>query len=263
MTVEEKNPIRPGCKRVQIDTYDGYAVRQYFNENVRRWYVYLPVNSGAREFFKKKEGRMLRSHYVYCRANLVAGVPKSHVIHHIDGDRENDNADNLQMLSHEEHNTLHDGEPSKVYTGRKHTAKTRELLREIGRRNGYNGQWDGPKKEHFPETIERMRASSAGRKNSQYRHDLPTEGVVRAYEKLKDFAAVANIFGCSIQAVRNRIEHREAVNTDWKKISDEDLMRMLDEKGGNQRQLGLEIQAPATSLFRRINKIKGISNARA
>lgn len=259
MTIEEKE------HRKVIDIFGGYPVKEYLNEKVNRWYVYLPVNSGAREYFGKKEGRMLRSHYVYCRANSIPGMPKTHVIHHVDGDRGNDDIENLQMLTHEQHNLIHDSDPRCAggqFKGRRHSYKTIQKLTEIARRNGYNGQWDGAKKNHFPETIERMSASSTGVNNSQYRHDIPTEGVRRAYERLQDLNAVAEIFGCSVQAVRNRIQTAGSVSVDWKTIPDAELLKMLDECCGNQRKLALKIQAPGTSLFRRLNKIRGISNAR-
>lgn len=247
-------------RRSVLDAQDGYEIKQYFNENHGRgrWYVYLPANSKLRKRFKKNsDGRMLRAHYTYCMANNLDGIPKDHVIHHIDSDRENDNIENLQLLSHGDHNALHADDVNKPgsFKGRRHTAETRRRMREIARTNGYNGQWGGPKKNHFPETIEKMSASASGKANSQYRHDIPTEGIRRAYAKLKDLTAVSQIFGCSVQAVRNRIKVTESVSIDWMKISDQELLKMLEECGGVQSRLALKIQAPGTSLFRRLKKV--------
>lgn len=260
MTIEEKE------HRKVLDTFGGYPIKEYLNEKVGRWYVYLPVNSGAREYFGKKEGRMLRSHYVYCRANSIPGIPKTHVVHHVDGDRNNDSIGNLQMVTHEQHNAIHDSDhrcAGGQFKGKRHSYETIQKMTEIARRNGYNGQWDGPKKNHFPETIEKMSARASGDGNPTYRHDIPTEGVRRAYERLKDLNAVSQIFGCSVQAIRNRLQADKSVSTDWKKIPNEQLLEMLSECGGNQRKLALKIQAPGTSLFRRLKKILGATNARA
>ena len=66
--------IKESITRRTIDTYNGYSIKSYLNEIAKRWCVYLPVNCGLRERFSKREGRMLLSHYVYCRANKIKGI---------------------------------------------------------------------------------------------------------------------------------------------------------------------------------------------
>ena len=54
-----------------------------------------------------KDSRIGEHIYVYCSNNNLKCLPKGHVIHHIDGNIDNNSVENLQMLSISEHIKLH------------------------------------------------------------------------------------------------------------------------------------------------------------
>lgn len=241
-----------------IEVVNGYEVRQHFYRKAGRWYVWLPKHSGLRERFKKKD-RMLRSHYVYCQTHNLDGIDKSFVIHHSDHDRTNDTPENLQMLSIADHNLLHESDtPDRSFLGRKHTPETIEKMKESAAIRGNNGVWSGAKKGHFESTKLIMSEKSSGINNSNYRHDIDGEAIRRCYESVKSIDVVSRIFGCSKEAVRNRIngEHSQ----DWKNLSDIELMAVFERNSRNCHKTALELNAPQTSLWRRINQINKVNN---
>lgn len=238
-----------------IEVVNGYSVRQHFNKKVGRWYVWIPKHCGLREVFKKRD-RVLRSHYVFCRVSGFPYVSKSRVIHHVDKDRTNDSYDNLQMLSIEEHNTLHErDEPHRSFLGKIHSPESIEKIKKVAESRGNNSIWDGAKKEHFESTLEKMSEKSSGRKNAMYRHDLDDEAIRRCFEQMGNLGATARIFGCSIQAVRSRVEHSEKGN-DWKSLTDELLLEVFQECGGIIGSMSLKLNAPLTSLWRKMKKLE-------
>lgn len=239
-----------------IEVVNGYEVRQHFNPHVGRWYVWLPKHSGLREQFKKRD-RMLRSHYVFCRMSGFPYISKSFVIHHIDHDRTNDSYENLQMLSVGDHNEIHESDdPQRNFLGRKHLPESIEKMREIASTRGNNGVWNGAKVEHFESTKEKMSEKATGRNNAMYRHDLDDEAIVRCFDQLRNLGAVARIFGCSIQAVRSRITKRGETTSNWKSMSDKELLAVFQECGGNISAMSLKLNAPQTSLWRKMKKVE-------
>lgn len=51
--------------------------------------------------------RVKESHYIWCKANNMISVPLGCVIHHIDGNPKNNDADNLILLDQSYHVKLH------------------------------------------------------------------------------------------------------------------------------------------------------------
>lgn len=54
-----------------------------------------------------KQHRIYEHVYVYCKENGMTELPKGHVIHHIDGNIDNNHISNLQILTISEHVKLH------------------------------------------------------------------------------------------------------------------------------------------------------------
>lgn len=241
-----------------IEVCGGYNVRQHFNKKAGRYYVWLPKYSGLRELFGGRD-RVLRSHYVWCRTVGEYVVPYGYVIHHRDHDRINDAFGNLKLMTESEHDAYHATEEGRAgfrrgwETGMTHTAATIEKFREIAAARGNNDIWGGAKKNHFDSTKELMSERASGKGNAMYRHDLDDEAVIRCYRETGSLEQVARIFGCSIQAVRNRVTERPTTN--WKSLTDEQIMDEYRRRG-SVHQTALAIAAPMTSLWRRIKKIE-------
>lgn len=241
-----------------IEVYGGYNVRQHFNKKVGRYYVWLPKYSGLRELFGGRD-RLLRSHYVWCRTRGEYVIPFGHVIHHKDHDRLNDSFANLQLMTESEHDAYHATEEGRKgfrrgwETGMTHSTETIEKFREIAAARGNNNIWGGAKKNHFDSTIELMSKKASGKGNPMYRHDLDDEAIVRCYQATGSLEQVARIFGCSVQAVRNRVTKKPAIN--WRMLSDEEIMTEYKRRG-SVHQTALAIGAPMTSLWRKIKKIE-------
>ncbi len=71
-------------------------------------------SNGYRTVFKPRwftgninDGRIYEHVYVYCKENNMTHIPKGYIIHHIDGNIDNNHIDNLQMLTISEHVKLH------------------------------------------------------------------------------------------------------------------------------------------------------------
>lgn len=56
---------------------------------------------------KTKDSRVYEHVYIYCSENNLTEVPPKHVIHHIDGNIDNNQIENLQLLTISEHVKLH------------------------------------------------------------------------------------------------------------------------------------------------------------
>lgn len=54
-----------------------------------------------------KDSRIYEHIYIYCKHNNLNCLPKGYVIHHIDGDIDNNDISNLQILTISEHIKLH------------------------------------------------------------------------------------------------------------------------------------------------------------
>jgi hypothetical protein len=191
-------------------------------------------------------------------------VPKSRVIHHKDHNRENDNYDNLELLTIEEHNFYHE-EDSKAnprvgsFVGRRHSEETLAKMSNLAQARGNNDVWGGVKKKHFESTKLLIAEKALGSGNAMYRHDLDDEALMRCFESTGSLVVTARVFGCSVQCVRSRIEKRTP-SVSWKSLSDAELTAIFERFDRNLHRTALTINAPNTSLWRKLKKI-GVINA--
>lgn len=191
-----------------IATLDGWNVKQYLNEKVDRWYVTISQNSP----FAQKIGRhrLLRSHFNYMVENAVFEIPIGFVVHHRDHDRYNDDVSNLVLMTESEHNLLH-REFASIYggssfRGRRHKPDTIEKMKEIAKARGNNDIWDCPKTHHFEDTKALMSEKALGSNNAMFRADISKEAVTDFYLKCKSLKETAGHFGCSVSAIRYRLD---------------------------------------------------------
>ncbi len=104
------------CKSVLIDGF-------YWTPNKEGYYV------------RTVDDKVIRLHvYTYEKAHNIK-VPKSHCIHHRDGNKENNDISNLQMMSNSEHKTVHNidntyGTGKHPMYGKKHSLETRKKMSE-------------------------------------------------------------------------------------------------------------------------------------
>lgn len=191
-----------------IDTIEGgWPVKQYFNDKVGRWYVRFSQNSPlARQLGR---WRLLRSHYVWMKANDTWEVPLGFVIHHDDHDRENDAPDNLILMGETEHNRLHREMAKELggqsFRGRKHKPETIERMRKIAQARGNNDIWLLPKTHHFEETKKLMSEKASGESNPAFRDDLDPAAINEFYSRTRSLKQTAEHFACSVTAVRSRL----------------------------------------------------------
>lgn len=96
--------------------YDGHV----FNRNDNGYYIW-------HHYIGNYKGEMIRLHrYIWEKYN--GPIPKNHIIHHIDFNKENNSIENLQCMTHSEHDIIHRGN-NKFALGYKHTP---EALKKIG-----------------------------------------------------------------------------------------------------------------------------------
>lgn len=194
-------------------------------------------------------------------SNGVSEVPFGHVIHHKDHNRTNDELSNLQLMTESDHDAYHASEEGRSvfllnrFTGRKHSKETIAKMIEHANNRGNNGVWDGAKKSHFQSTKDLMAKKAMGEANSMYRDDLSKEEVRRVYDEVGTLKEAARQLGCSVNAVRNRL--KPDTETAWKELPDEELLRLLNECDGSTHALAISLNAPPTSVWRKINRIKG------
>lgn len=190
-----------------IERYEGWPVRQYLNRKAGRFYVRFSINSPLPD---KVGGRVtiLRSHYVWMRANNEWKVPYGYVIHHVDMDRQNDSPENLLLMTAADHDALHrEMAVEGTFTGRKHSEKTIARMREIAQARGNNDVWDRPDPFHKDSTRKLMSDKARGDRNPMFRADLEANEIVGHYRKYRSMQKTARHFGCSITAVRNRLPY--------------------------------------------------------
>lgn len=191
-----------------IDVLDGWKVKQYHNKKVDRWYVTISQNSPLAALLGRH--RLLRSHYAWMKANGTWEVPPGYVIHHKDHDRHNDAASNLEMMLATDHDRLH-REFAAIYggtsfKGRRHRPETIQRMREVAQARGNNGIWDSPKTHHFENTKQLMSKIATGANNPTFRADLIPEQITNYYLKTRSLKQTAEHFGCSVSAVRYRLD---------------------------------------------------------
>lgn len=193
-----------------IAVIDGWNVKQYLNKKVDRWYVTISQNSPlARQLGRH---RLLRSHFVFMRKTGVWEIPFGFVVHHKDHDRHNDDEENLELMGEYEHNRMH-REYAALYggtsfRGRKHSAETIEKMKAAAKSRGNNDIWHSPKTHHFETTKGIMSAKSSGENNPMYRADLTKEAVTEYYKACRSLKETAAHFGCSVSAVRYRLDSK-------------------------------------------------------
>lgn len=74
------------------------------NFNKKPWnYIDGQCNKRGR----KSKNHRLVSHINWCKSNQIHRIPKGCVIHHIDQNPKNDNINNLQLMTKDFHNKLH------------------------------------------------------------------------------------------------------------------------------------------------------------
>lgn len=191
-----------------IDCQCGWPVKQYLNRKVDRWYVTFSQNSQLARRLGRH--RLLRSHYVYMKSTDTWEIPLGFVVHHKDHDRHNDHPGNLELMSETEHNRLHREfaalHGGSSFRGRRHKPETIEKMREVARARGNNDIWNCPKTHHFDETKTLMSERASGEGNPSYRADLSKEVVTEFYLRCRSLKETAENFGCSVNAVRYRLD---------------------------------------------------------
>lgn len=230
----------------------GTDVRHFLFKN-GRWYV--TWKSDSLLSVKYGRTRMFRSHFVFMELNGMSKIKSGFEIHHIDHNKQNDNPTNLEMLSKKDHIAKHAGTHvrSEEWRAKQSVAGKNRYLAGglptfgVGRAAGFM---------HKSETREKMANASVGSFNSQYREDIDDAEVVAFFSECKNFSKTARHFGCSISAVRSRVEKREN-DVDWKLISNADLIEMFESEGKSVNRLSKKINAPISSLWR---KLKVINN---
>lgn len=191
-----------------IDTLEGgWPVKQYFNAKAKRWYVRFSQNSPlARQLGR---WRLLRSHYVWMKANDTWEIPLGYVVHHDDHDRENDTPKNLILMTESEHNRLHRELAKEIggqtFRGRKHKPETIERMRKIAQARGNNDIWLLPKTHHTEETKQLLSDRAAGESNPAYRADLDPVAINAFFDRTRSLKQTAEHFNCSVTAVRSRL----------------------------------------------------------
>lgn len=159
------------------------------------------------------------------------------VVHHKDGNKENNNADNLIVITEEKHLAIHatDGKTYlKVSNALKGKEKTKEHIRKIiENRRSYSGEGNpffG--KTHSEKTIEKLRIANTGKKASEETKRKMSESstikrkvvalkngvVVKEFESIKEGA---NHFGLHPQNISQVLSGRclHCGGYEWKYVS--------------------------------------------
>ena len=108
-----------------------------------------------------KSNNILLHRYIWEKHN--GSIPEGYVIHHIDGDKSNNNIENLQKLKYSKHLSIHNSgktisiehrlKISKANKGKKHSITCRQIrsINSIGILNPFFN------KKHSPETKQKMK----------------------------------------------------------------------------------------------------------
>lgn len=237
---------------------DGVDVKQHIDKRKGRWVVRWGRDTSLAE--KYGVIKMFRSRFVYMTNNNLIEIAEGFHIHHIDFNRENDEIENLKMLSEIDHYCAHKSQPSS-FLGRRHSEESIDLMKDIASKRGNNGVWCGEKKTHSQDTKLLMSDKSIGVNNASFRKDIDAQEVLKEFSMSNNLRRTAEKFGCSCSVVRRVVEGK-CNTSSWRLLSDADLIAGLDRFHGNVRLLAKELSAPDTSLWRKINKIKleGISS---
>lgn len=112
LTVEERKVLwNARAKRSKIGDknpmYNKKGAKHHNAVEISRCMGYRTVFKPEWWESNTKDSRIYEHIYVYCKHNNMTHLPKGYVIHHIDGDIDNNTITNLQMLTISEHVKLH------------------------------------------------------------------------------------------------------------------------------------------------------------
>lgn len=194
--------------RAVLHVLDGWKVRQYFNKRARRWYVTISSNSPLAKMLRRN--RLLRSHFIYMIGSGIWEIGNGYVVHHRDFNSRNDMFDNLERLTTADHDAYHKRQSELFgqrasFEGRKHTTETITKMSKIAQLRGNNDIWDSPKSHHHETTKKIMSEKAAGAANAMFRGDLDVKAINDFYEDCRSLKETAAHFGCSISAIRYRL----------------------------------------------------------
>lgn len=79
-------------------------------------------------------------HRLVVEEKLKRYLLPTEVVHHKNGNKQNNRIENLEVLSTSEHRTKHNLE-NNPFIGRKHSLETKQRMSEIAKKNG-NGKWN-------------------------------------------------------------------------------------------------------------------------
>lgn len=101
-------------------------------------------------------GKPKRLH-IYVWEKYNGEIPKGYDIHHIDGNRENNDINNLQMLLEKEHHQIHCNQPERIESAKRNIvqaiAKAPEWHRSEAGREWHKSQWNNSIGKHMNEKV--------------------------------------------------------------------------------------------------------------
>lgn len=106
---DNQSPIRQKIIKSKEDPKKIGTLRLHKNNKYKEIYV------GVDSWHTKVQGHWCREHIYVIEEELGYAIPKGHVVHHIDGDKENNKRSNLIMLTIEEHNNAHAKSESLIF----------------------------------------------------------------------------------------------------------------------------------------------------
>lgn len=174
----------------------------------------------------------LRSHILY-EWFYNDTLQEDEVVHHIDGNKQNDTKENLVKMKASEHKRLHGyankihlpylcGEDNPFY-GRKHTPESIEKLC-IAKR-GKPFVLKNISEEEFKRICSIAAKNKRREKHSHYRHDIATETVVKMYKAGFTYAEIARAVGATTGLVQSRLR---SVGLNHKLVKVEYLEERMD-----------------------------------
>lgn len=106
--VKKKNGFYKKCERCGKDFWVSYSKEKYHHPKYCSRYCYIPtkpMESIAYDGYKVFNGKKV--HRIIMENNIGRKLLTKEIVHHIDGNKLNNNIDNLQILTREEHNKIH------------------------------------------------------------------------------------------------------------------------------------------------------------